>query len=267
MRRRGRTELKRMGLLALALVLALGSLGVTYAAWTDSVYVVGTVHTGNLDADICGVSSTFVYKVPGGQYGDLPPETFVDYYYSTDDDYTPPDLPAGSMLVAQATTINTSVWKDPVTKEIVDIDSAEMKFEGVFPGIDFMTDVELEYNGSIPAKISIVEITSDNDIVDELWGLWQDGGQYGDTTYAPHTYGIWIDAELSTDDGDTWIPIPNPDPNLPQEILGLQLEQEDLVHIQMHVLLPEEPVYEHLSLSFTGQITVKQWNLYEEPET
>jgi predicted ribosomally synthesized peptide with SipW-like signal peptide len=255
--RRNRNGLKRIGLLALALVLALGSLGVAYAAWTDRVYVQGTVNTGTLDADICGVSSTFVYKVPGLGMTDYGQDIQVDYYYTDTDPYNPPE---GGTLVAQATSLNTSVWMDPVTHEIVDIDSAEMKFEGVFPGIDFMTDVELEYLGNVPAKISLAEITSDDAVVDELWDLWQ----YGDSTYAPHIYGIWIDAELSTDDGTNWIDIPNPDLGL--ELLGLQLEQDDLVHIQMHVLLPEEPAYEHLSLSFSGQITVIQWNEYEEPE-
>jgi hypothetical protein len=41
--------MKKIGLLCLALVLALGSLGVGYAAWTDTIFVNGTVSTGNVD--------------------------------------------------------------------------------------------------------------------------------------------------------------------------------------------------------------------------
>jgi len=40
--------MKKFGLLCLALVLALGALGVGYAAWTDTVYINGTVNTGEV---------------------------------------------------------------------------------------------------------------------------------------------------------------------------------------------------------------------------
>ena len=42
--------MKKLGLLCLALVLALGALGVGYAAWTDTIFISGTVNTGNLSA-------------------------------------------------------------------------------------------------------------------------------------------------------------------------------------------------------------------------
>ena len=40
--------MKKIGLLSLALVLALGSLGVGYAAWTDTIYIDGSVSTGSV---------------------------------------------------------------------------------------------------------------------------------------------------------------------------------------------------------------------------
>jgi hypothetical protein len=266
--RRRRAGLKRMGLLALALVLALGALGVAHAAWTDSVYIEGTIYTGTLDIDIYGISSTYVYKTPDTNYPDLPPETMVYYYDSTEGDYNPPDLPSGSFLVARAITQDTSVETED--NEIVDIDEAAMTFQGVFPGIDFKTDLYLKNLGSIPVRISKVEITplaiddpdydpTEAQIIQDLLNLWL----YGDFPYADHTYGIWLDAQLSTDGGANWTPIPDPaDPDL--ELLGLQLEQDDLLHITMHVLLPEDEAYEHLSLNFSGHINVIQWNMYEE---
>jgi hypothetical protein len=43
--------MKKIALLALALVLALGSLGFAYAMWYEDLFIEGTVYTGNLDAD------------------------------------------------------------------------------------------------------------------------------------------------------------------------------------------------------------------------
>jgi len=42
--------MKKIGLLCLALVLALGTMGVGYALWYEDLYINGTVETGNLDA-------------------------------------------------------------------------------------------------------------------------------------------------------------------------------------------------------------------------
>jgi hypothetical protein len=254
-----RAGLKRIGLLAIALVLALGALGVAYAAWSDTITVTGTVYTGTIGFDIRGVSSTYVYKVPDAEDTGYGPETVVDYHCSTEGDYTPP---ANAMPVAAAIAVDTSHQaEDPVTHELIDIWSAAMTFIGVFPGIDFMADVELHYMGTVPGKISLAEITptegSDPDeaaILQELWDL----GMNGDTLHDPHTEGIWLDAELSTDGGDSWVDVPNPaDPDL--ELLGLELEQGDRVRIHMHVLLPEDPAYEHLSLNFSGQINTIPW--------
>jgi hypothetical protein len=48
--------MKKIGILCLALVLALGSLGVGYAMWYEDLYIEGTVDTGEVYAywDLCG---------------------------------------------------------------------------------------------------------------------------------------------------------------------------------------------------------------------
>jgi hypothetical protein len=246
--RRNRAGLKRIGLLALALVIALGALGVAYSAWTDDLYIDSTVYTGTLDVDISGVSSTFVYKTSTNGI-------HVDYYYGG----TPFNPPPGWMLVASAVTEDTSVWKDPVTQEILDTDSATMTFSGLFPGVDFLTDLELEYLGTVPARISFAEVIpvdlDDPNREDDNYDIFTGLCALGESS--SHAEGIWIDAELSTDNGATWTPVADP--------LGLQLHRNDLVHLTVHVLLPDDPAYDNLSISFTGLITVIQWNLYEEP--
>jgi len=243
LRRRNRAGLKRIGLLALALVIALGAMGVGYAVWTEDLYINSTVYTGTLDVDITGVSSTFVYKVPGD-----PPSIYVDYYYENED--TPFTPPAGWTLIAQATTVDKSQWMDG--GEVVDTDSAEMAFSGLFPGIDFIADIELEYLGSIPARISFVEVVpvdaDDPSRSDDNYDIFTALCAMG----VSQTEGIWIDAELSTNAGASWTKLPDP--------LSVQLQKNDLVHLTVHVFLPEGSDYDNLSLDFTGKITVEQWN-------
>lgn len=47
--------MRKIGLLCLALVLALGALGAAYAAWTDTVVMTQTVNTGSLEVGIFAV--------------------------------------------------------------------------------------------------------------------------------------------------------------------------------------------------------------------
>ena len=57
--------MKKFGLLCLALVLAVCSLGVSYALWYDVLYLEGTVYTGTVDVCIVSVSSDDVGIDPG----------------------------------------------------------------------------------------------------------------------------------------------------------------------------------------------------------
>lgn len=65
--------MKKFGILCLALVIALGALGVGYAAWTDTIFVSGNVTTGDVCLEIiCPVG-------PSGESEDpAPPHMVVD---------------------------------------------------------------------------------------------------------------------------------------------------------------------------------------------
>lgn len=43
--------MKKVGLIALLLVFALGTMGVSYALWSDNLFINGTVETGSIDAN------------------------------------------------------------------------------------------------------------------------------------------------------------------------------------------------------------------------
>jgi hypothetical protein len=50
MRRRG--GLNKIGILAIALIIALGAVGVTYSAWVDEIYIEGSLYTGDINASV-----------------------------------------------------------------------------------------------------------------------------------------------------------------------------------------------------------------------
>ena len=71
--------MKKIGLLCLALVLALGTLGIGYAAWIDTIYIEGTVTTGSLcwEFTACNMADEIPPDNPGGD-ADVP-EHLADY--------------------------------------------------------------------------------------------------------------------------------------------------------------------------------------------
>lgn len=59
--------MKKLLLICLALVLAVGTMGVGYALWSDSLYIQGTIETGEIDFCIASVASDDVGLDPGYQ--------------------------------------------------------------------------------------------------------------------------------------------------------------------------------------------------------
>jgi hypothetical protein len=52
---RNRRGLNRIGILAMALLLALGAMGTAYGAWVDEIYIEGTLSTSDINAGLsCG---------------------------------------------------------------------------------------------------------------------------------------------------------------------------------------------------------------------
>ncbi|MBA7566767.1 hypothetical protein ES708_08463 [subsurface metagenome] len=58
---RNRRGLNKIGILAMALLLALGAMGTAYGAWVDEIYIEGTLSTGDIDTTLeCGTHSSEV---------------------------------------------------------------------------------------------------------------------------------------------------------------------------------------------------------------
>jgi len=141
---------KKIGLLSLALVLALGALGVGYAMWQDTVTIEGTVNTGSVEISIEDLSETYVYKV-------------LDTHgiMMSDVEIVDPNL----LLVASATAEDVPV--DGGAKTV------EMTFDNIFPTeVPIMADVMLHYTGSIPVHVDVSETFGGDDLSPYLVQEW-----------------------------------------------------------------------------------------------
>ena len=141
--------MKRIGFVAMALILALGALGVGFASWIDTVTIDGTVKTGSVDLDIVKVSGTWVYKHVAS-HGIL-----VEHLDNE------PDPGEGYVEIASAEATFT---EDP---NVITVTTSNM-----FPMGDeyFMIDILLHYDGSIPARISSLDVDAEGfPLVEKLW--------------------------------------------------------------------------------------------------
>jgi hypothetical protein len=224
---------KKIGLLCLALVLALGALGVGYASWTDKITVSGQVCTGNVDLNIIELSSTYIYKVPGAD-----PETVIvkklENFRPSDGltwhvVYVPPvPTDQSAILVAKAET--TSPGDDMIN----------VVFDNAFPCAALTADFIVHYEGSIPV-IATAAITGIEDMTPE--NNINDCAMLAE--YATVSFYEYDDATGTVGD----------------EILGpVQLHYCDCVYCVMSLNIPQDDDYMDLCCAFTAEITATQWN-------
>jgi len=135
--------MKRIALISLALVLALGTLGLGYAAWTDTIFIGGTVQTGSLDLVVTRTNGDDVFK-------DLATGDLVYCHWIKDvggqKEYgtTPP---ANGLLVA---------W---TTSELTADDVVTVSYNNLFPFTGgwggFITSALIHCRGSVPVHLKV----------------------------------------------------------------------------------------------------------------
>jgi len=217
--------MKRLGILFLVLVIALGGIGAAFAAWTDTVTISGTVNTGTVDIVIEATSGTEVYK-------DLRDDSMVACYYREDHGVKTYNLelgplpPPGGLLVA---------WADGnITSTIGDTMSFE--FQNIFPteNFTFFVDALFQYVGSVPAKINSITISDvvNPDVLDEL--------------------------DIQTV-ALRWDP-KEQEPLSETVDIGTQLHQGDWVWVVLGIRVPQENALMGKSASGTITIELIQWN-------
>jgi hypothetical protein len=211
-RRKKRMRKNKVGSLFLMSVLALAGIGFSYAGFSDSISVYGTVDTATLNTEIMTdwYSGTWVYKI-----------------YSFEG--APPILPPGDPdvydLANEVLIYRGFVGVVPAPVEITnwaDANGGHAELEAysyaydntpttdigatyynLFPCIDFSADFIFHYTGSIPGRINTATIfptTEDpypGDGVGFLTYLWN--YHINNPTLG---YGAWVKAYLVTPTGD-----------------------------------------------------------------
>ena len=140
--------MKKIGILILALVLAMGSLGVGYALWSDSLYIDGTINTGELDTCIVSIASDDV----GPDLGD------------------------------------DKIGKDvgSTTVGIIDCHTANITVTGAYPCYENYVHFTTEIRGTVPVILEAINIVNDNPCIEvDAWngvGEQRHPGERADNT-------------------------------------------------------------------------------------
>jgi len=156
--------MKKIGLLLLALVIALGALGVGYAKWTDTVTISGTVNTGTLILGIKDLSTN-------------DPKGTLDTLCAPE-----PNVPAGTerkdvgMFVSTNGAVKTGC--EGYYANIIE------NMTNVYPGYYGESTIELKNCGTVPLKIEDISLTAiSGDLTPWMLFKWsvtdENGNEYG----------------------------------------------------------------------------------------
>jgi hypothetical protein len=184
--------MKKIGIVSLTLVLALGVLGVGYAMWSDTVTIDGSVETGSVNLDIVEVSETYVYKVVQAFDAYSVGDMICSPTPMTLEQDDPPDGINNLLEVSSATTTINAGGAEPVDESVT------MTFTNLFPtdpaDCEIVADLVIHYTGSIPAHIATTGPTWTGDdlsaYIDFEWLYMEQGG-------ASCTGGTWVPATLA----------------------------------------------------------------------
>ena len=233
--------MRKIGLLSLALVLALGSIGVGYAAWTQTLYIEGTVETGSVCIDVgtFGILDPYEPEKFGGDYPPIPADradwTCLDGFVRNW------DLPGGPRIWQLDKNV---AWGDvvPVPCEETGLwKTLRVTLYNAYPSYFNEMRFYPENCGTLPWRIDHVIIR------------WDQGGEEQEFLILSEGTTVKMDY---TGDGDYELEIQWKDS------FGAQIHpggDPPEISFWIHVL---QPAPQKSTLEFTAELVVVQWNKY-----
>lgn len=159
--------MKKIGLICLALILALGALGAVYASWNDTVTISGPVGTGRVNIQFVGP----IYCAEAASLFDLNWTTWVTK--ATGNDSCPPN---GGFDNAGVHVETKEVgYLDPTSVIPIDsdgdtyFDQLQLTVLNGYPYYLIELRVHVENCGTIPVDINILPITQDPSLLIEVF--------------------------------------------------------------------------------------------------
>jgi len=281
----------KLGTTFLVAIIALAGVGISYAGFTDEIYIYGEAETATVKWCILDYSSTEIYKV----WGEGAPIDELYYWHDYNmEDWTLPIDPwvddfagllGANWVAGQANVPNaefvSGAYAQPCLMPADGTKSApetcdhcvNVDLVNMFPCQDFIVDFVVHYQGSIPGKImdfvvdtygpdgtELPEFRNGMNWLEYLWWLGMEGNnvyEYPDDPMAS-SYGIFIKGYLmELDDGEY---VPTDIPIYP----GYQLHYCDHIYIVIIFHIPQDNAFQGLHGWFDTTITVKQWNEVDE---
>ena len=143
----------KIGSIFLISILALAGIGISYAGFTDSISIYGTVSTATVELEIEEYSGTWVWKVWAIEEGaQVPPGEVYIFRGFIDDKPTIDEVRA--MFPDCEVELEASAYAQDGSNHGGKEYDIDMVWEDIFPCIDFTADVVLAYTGTIPSKMS-----------------------------------------------------------------------------------------------------------------
>lgn len=234
--------MRKIGLLVMALVLALGTLGVGYASWTDTITIDGTVNTGSVDIEIVDYSNTIVWKIKPTEVGGT--EIYVQETWDkpADGRVSDPD-PASPVDAFPNANPPGTAGTDPVATADASAgatdDSIKITIDNAFPLDDLTADFLLHYAGTIPVKVTVSELGF-TDLTDDP-----------DANIKDYVTIKYFESDISGKKG-----------NLIKIQVGDQWHYCEYILVEITVTLPQDNTLMSQTGTIKGKIEVKQWNKY-----
>lgn len=265
----------KLGTTFLVAMFALAGIGISYAGFTDEIYIYGEAETATVELCIIDFSSTEVYKVWGTGQPTNEIHRVHEWFFPGPndnvwlDDWT--GIKLGDVQTAYkdcqvefvAGAYAHPCYLQPVNGEVREVgqevcyEKVCMDFVNMFPCQDFTADFTIEYKGTIPAKLLdfVVDtyaigggvLPEFKDGMNWLEYLWDMGMEDPiDPDFGIHVYGHPVD-----DDGENDQILVTP---------GYQLHPGDIIHVYVEIHLPQDNDFQGLSGAFDTTLVVKQWN-------
>lgn len=264
--------MKKIGLLALVLVLALSAVGVGFAKWTDSVKFHGVVRTGEVSIGIADLGTTDDGYTSAWEFNrpDIGLDEQADWILDLNPGIVDDLKDVASFIstnrgnVVGTRTLDVTPWRSvdnphPSVQDIQFVDGVEEVMNCVYPGYTAATRLAISNFGCVPVKIEDINFE-----ISEVPGYTNAAildfmvvtGWYA---YLPD--GNMMDFPLVADDGERLTIC-----DLGEVLEGYQLHEGDTIMIGLKIsfleaidkydfMLPQDS-----GVAFTITVDATQWN-------